>query len=77
MLVPQMCCVDECGQMALPCARHCSQHIMYNVDQQLYQHCTAKFPDNTQCSTPVFDITHHQPLCHKHGSIFVSTDVVQ
>uniref|UniRef100_A0A1B6HCL5 KANL2-like probable zinc-finger domain-containing protein n=1 Tax=Homalodisca liturata TaxID=320908 RepID=A0A1B6HCL5_9HEMI len=69
MLAPQKCSLD-CDQIALPCTRHCAQHIMYNVDQLLFQHCTAKFTDNTQCCAPVFDITHHHPLCPKHASAY-------
>jgi len=46
--------------------------IMYNVDQQLFSYCTAKFSDNTQCCVPVFDITHELPLCHEHSAKVVS-----
>jgi len=41
---------------------------MYNVDQQLFSYCTAKFSDNTQCCVPVFDVTHELPLCHEHST---------
>lgn len=58
---------EGCDSQALPCTRHCLRHIMYNVDQRLFSHCTAKYPDNTQCTTPVFDVLHHLPLCHKHA----------
>ncbi|XP_067123561.1 INO80 complex subunit D-like [Centruroides vittatus] len=40
---------------------------MYNVDQLLFEHCTAKFSDNTQCCVPVFDICHELPLCPEHA----------
>uniref|UniRef100_A0A1B6EEY6 KANL2-like probable zinc-finger domain-containing protein n=1 Tax=Clastoptera arizonana TaxID=38151 RepID=A0A1B6EEY6_9HEMI len=67
MLRPQKCCLENiCQRAALPCTRHCAQHIMYNVDQLLFAHCTAKFADNTQCCVPVFDITHELPLCPDH-----------
>ena len=46
---------------------------MYNVDQQLFDFCTAKFSDNTQCCVPVFDIQHELPLCAEHAAKFVST----
>jgi len=46
--------------------------IMYNVDQQLFSYCTAKFSDNTQCCVPVFDITHELPLCHEHSAKVVN-----
>ncbi|CAH1400746.1 unnamed protein product [Nezara viridula] len=59
---------EGCEGQALPCTRHCLRHIMYNVDQRLFSHCTAKYPDNTQCTTPVFDVLHHLPLCHRHAS---------
>lgn len=59
---------EGCERQALPCTRHCLRHIMYNVDQRLFSHCTAKYPDNTQCTTPVFDVLHHLPLCHRHAS---------
>ncbi len=46
--------------------------IMYNVDQQLFESCTAKFSDNTQCCIPVFDIKHELPLCPEHAAKAVS-----
>ncbi|XP_063988250.1 INO80 complex subunit D [Diachasmimorpha longicaudata] len=61
------CGVDGCGQTSLPSTRHCSQHIMLNSDQLLFEHCTAKFSDNTQCCVPVFDVTHELPLCPEHA----------
>ena len=45
---------------------------MYNVDQQLFDYCTAKFSDNTQCCVPVFDIRHELPLCPEHAAKAVS-----
>ena len=45
---------------------------MYNVDQQPYDYCTAKFSDNTQCCVPVFDIKHELPLCAEHAAKAVS-----
>ncbi|RZC39727.1 INO80 complex subunit D-B-like, partial [Asbolus verrucosus] len=64
---PITCQVDNCSQPALPCTRHCTLHIMLNTDQVLFGYCTAKFADNTQCSVPVFDITHELPLCPEHA----------
>ena len=46
--------------------------ILYNVDQQLFDYCTAKFSNNTQCCEPVFDIRHELPLCAEHGLKAVS-----
>ncbi|KAG8229098.1 hypothetical protein J437_LFUL009567, partial [Ladona fulva] len=56
-----------CGSPALPCTRHCPRHVMYNVDQLLFEHCTAKFADNTQCCAPVFDVSRDTPLCPEHA----------
>ncbi|XP_063231316.1 INO80 complex subunit D-like isoform X2 [Bacillus rossius redtenbacheri] len=72
MLRKRQCCYrqgekDACTNPALPCTQHCMRHIMYNVDQLLYEHCTAKFSDNTQCCIPVFDICHELPLCLEHA----------
>lgn len=70
-LVKQKCCYSNedggCSKNALPYTRHCIKHIMYNVDQLMFEHCTAKFADNTQCCTPVFDISHELPLCIEHA----------
>ncbi|KAJ9585816.1 hypothetical protein L9F63_020518, partial [Diploptera punctata] len=72
MLVKRLCSyrkgeTDACSNLALPCTQHCVRHIMYNVDQLLFEHCTAKFSDNTQCCVPVFDICHELPLCLEHA----------
>ncbi|XP_062565996.1 INO80 complex subunit D-like [Saccostrea cucullata] len=58
---------EQCKNPVLPYTNHCLSHIMYNVDQQLFDYCTAKFADNTQCCTPVFDIRHELPLCMEHA----------
>ncbi|XP_071546269.1 uncharacterized protein [Panulirus ornatus] len=57
----------KCKEPSLPGTRHCIRHIMYNVDQQLFTHCTARQPDNTLCRIPVFDVSHELPLCYKHS----------
>ncbi|XP_034233591.1 INO80 complex subunit D-like isoform X2 [Thrips palmi] len=73
MLVPKRCVFgkqgegEPCTSMALPCAHHCVRHITYNVEQLLFEHCTAKFSDNTQCCVPVFDSSHELPLCSEHA----------
>ena len=46
--------------------------IMYNIDQQLFDYCTAKTLDNVQCCIPVIDNTHELPLCLKHARDLVS-----
>jgi len=51
--------------------------IMYNVDQQLFSYCTAKFSDNTQCCVPVFDVTHELPLCHEHSAKVVCLKIIR
>ncbi|KAF5293009.1 hypothetical protein FQA39_LY13778 [Lamprigera yunnana] len=61
------CCIDKCSRKALPCTKYCTLHIMHNGDQVLFSYCTAKFADNTQCSIPVFNITHELPLCTEHA----------
>ncbi|XP_063919264.1 INO80 complex subunit D-like isoform X2 [Zophobas morio] len=67
LVAPIVCQVENCLLPALPCTRHCTLHIMLNTDQVLFGYCTAKFADNTQCSVPVFDITHELPLCPEHA----------
>ncbi|XP_003705190.2 zf-C3Hc3H domain-containing lethal (3) L1231 [Megachile rotundata] len=67
LLVGGLCGADGCQQISLPCTRHCSRHIMLNGDQLLFEHCTAKFSDNTQCCIPVFDVAHELPLCPEHA----------
>ncbi|XP_034938436.1 INO80 complex subunit D [Chelonus insularis] len=67
LLVGGRCLAEGCGHTSLPCTRHCSRHIMMNTDQLLFEHCTAKFSDNTQCCVPVFDVAHELPLCPEHA----------
>lgn len=69
---PVNCDADGCKKPALPCARQCPLHIMRNPDQVLFNACTAKFADNTQCSVPVFDVLHELPLCIEHARKRVS-----
>lgn len=64
---PHACIAAKCQLPALPCTQYCSFHIMRSADQVLFHHCTAKFADNTQCSTPVFDMAHELPLCAEHA----------
>lgn len=56
-----------CGQVALLATSHCYQHITDNTEQRLFQQCTAKFSDNSQCRVPVFDISHELILCREHA----------
>ena len=67
LLVGGPCSAYGCRQTCLPCTRYCSRHIMLNTDQLLFEHCTAKFSDNTQCCVPVFDVAHELPLCPEHA----------
>ncbi|CAL4061028.1 unnamed protein product, partial [Meganyctiphanes norvegica] len=55
-----------CSEPSLPGTRHCIKHITYNVDQQLFTHCSARQPDNTRCTMPSVDVMHHLPLCAAH-----------
>lgn len=72
LVAPCTCEIENCEQPALPCTKHCTLHIMHNSEQVLFDYCTAKFADNTQCSVPVFDITHELPLCPEHARKRVS-----
>lgn len=56
-----------CTQTALLATTHCYQHITDNTEQRLFQQCTAKFSDNSQCRVPVFDISHELILCREHA----------
>ncbi|KAF5274085.1 hypothetical protein FQR65_LT04483 [Abscondita terminalis] len=67
LVSPHDCYFEKCSRPALPCTKYCTLHIMNNTDQVLFNYCTAKFADNTQCSVPVFDITHELPLCTEHA----------
>ncbi|CAG9826428.1 unnamed protein product [Diabrotica balteata] len=67
LVAPRMCEIKKCSKPALPCTKHCILHIMFNPEQILFEYCTAKFSDNTQCSTPVLDISHELPLCAEHA----------
>ncbi|XP_073997645.1 uncharacterized protein isoform X2 [Rhodnius prolixus] len=58
---------EGCVNQALPATRHCLRHIMYNVDQRLFSHCTGRLEDNTQCNRPTFDPAHVSPLCPLHS----------
>ncbi|XP_066143671.1 INO80 complex subunit D-like [Euwallacea fornicatus] len=66
-ITSRICEVNECGKPALVCAKYCVMHIIYDSRQVLFEYCTAKFADNTQCSMPVFDISHELPLCAEHA----------
>lgn len=72
LVAARACEIDKCQRAALPCTKHCTMHIMFNADQVLFEYCTAKFADNTQCSVPVFDISHELPLCAEHARKRVS-----
>ncbi|CAH1127456.1 unnamed protein product [Ceutorhynchus assimilis] len=67
LIVPKLCEVNECGRPSIHGSKYCAMHIMYDSRQILFEYCTAKFADNTQCSVPVFDISHDLPLCAVHA----------
>lgn len=56
-----------CERDAVLATTHCRQHIADNTEQRLFQRCTAKFSDNSQCQVPVFDIRHELVLCREHA----------
>uniref|UniRef100_A0A1Q3EY77 Putative mediator of rna polymerase ii transcription subunit 15 n=1 Tax=Culex tarsalis TaxID=7177 RepID=A0A1Q3EY77_CULTA len=56
-----------CERDALLATTHCREHIADNTEQRLFQRCTAKFSDNSQCQVPVFDIRHELILCREHA----------
>uniref|UniRef100_A0A182N730 Uncharacterized protein n=1 Tax=Anopheles dirus TaxID=7168 RepID=A0A182N730_9DIPT len=56
-----------CTNAALVMTTHCYNHITENKEQCLFQRCTAKFSDNSQCRVPVFDISHELVLCKEHA----------
>uniref|UniRef100_A0A182S8Z2 Zf-C3Hc3H domain-containing protein n=1 Tax=Anopheles maculatus TaxID=74869 RepID=A0A182S8Z2_9DIPT len=61
-------CISEgCNKTALVMTSHCYDHITEDADQCLFQRCTAKFSDNSQCRVPVFDISHELILCKEHA----------
>ena len=72
-----ICCFcgdDEsrCLKPSIPFARHCLEHILYNVDQMIFERCTAKDPLSlTQCSNPTFDIERDEPLCDVHVKVII------
>lgn len=66
-LLVKMCEVNECNRSAVMYTKYCVMHVMYDSKQTLFEYCTAKFADNTQCSVPVFDISHELPLCREHA----------
>uniref|UniRef100_A0A182FR21 Uncharacterized protein n=2 Tax=Anopheles albimanus TaxID=7167 RepID=A0A182FR21_ANOAL len=61
------CMSDGCNEAALLMTTHCYNHITENTSQRLFQRCTAKFSDNSQCRAPVFDVTQELILCKEHA----------
>lgn len=69
-----VCCFSnddfECTKPTLPFTRHCRQHVLYNVDQLLFERCSAKSSSNSlvQCSNATFDLLNRdRPLCDHHA----------
>lgn len=38
----------SCPEFALPCSTLCSRHILYSVDQQLFEFCSARAPSGNK-----------------------------
>ncbi|XP_050545963.1 INO80 complex subunit D-like isoform X2 [Daktulosphaira vitifoliae] len=71
----QKCCLERCHNSAIPCTRHCFKHILRNVDQLLFEHCSAR-TNQGPCTNTVFNIRNVQPLCFEHlySKISVQTE---
>ncbi|XP_052889582.1 uncharacterized protein LOC128297905 [Anopheles moucheti] len=61
------CAVEGCSKSALVMTSHCYDHVTEESQQCLFQRCTAKFSDNSQCRVPVFDVSHELILCKEHA----------
>uniref|UniRef100_A0A182UBJ7 Uncharacterized protein n=1 Tax=Anopheles melas TaxID=34690 RepID=A0A182UBJ7_9DIPT len=61
------CAHEGCTNSALVMTAHCYDHITEDTEQCLFQRCTAKFSDNSQCRVPVFDVSHELILCKEHA----------
>ncbi|XP_050421337.1 INO80 complex subunit D-like [Adelges cooleyi] len=64
-MVQQKCCLERCHDAAIPCTRHCFKHILRNVDQLLFEHCSAR-TNQGPCTNAVFNVRNVQPLCSEH-----------
>lgn len=64
-LLQQKCCLERCQNTAIPCTRHCFRHILRNVDQLLFEHCSAR-TNQGPCTNAVFNICNVLPLCYEH-----------
>lgn len=73
-LVQQKCCLEICHSPAIPCTRHCFKHILRNVDQLLFEHCSARTIQGP-CTNAVFNIRNVQPLCFEH--LYCTDKIVQ
>uniref|UniRef100_A0A182VYR2 Zf-C3Hc3H domain-containing protein n=1 Tax=Anopheles minimus TaxID=112268 RepID=A0A182VYR2_9DIPT len=62
-----ICTSEGCPKAALVMTSHCYDHITEEAQQCLFQRCTAKFSDNSQCRVPVFDVSHELILCKEHA----------
>lgn len=64
-MVQQKCCLERCQYPAIPCTRHCFKHILRNVDQLLFEHCSAR-TNQGPCTNAVFNVRNVLPLCFEH-----------
>lgn len=72
-------CTIECHKPALPFTRHCKKHILYNVDQLLFERCAAKSTTSplTQCSNATFCIEKdRKPLCTDHQRLLLTSGIL-
>ncbi|XP_053659469.1 polyhomeotic-like protein 1 [Anopheles marshallii] len=63
----ETCVFEGCSNPALVMTSHCYDHVTEESQQCLFQRCTAKFSDNSQCRVPVFDVSHELILCKEHA----------
>lgn len=57
-----------CPELCLPCSTLCNRHILYSVDQQLFEFCSARgTAGSTPCGAPVLAIHSGLPYCPAHA----------
>ncbi|KAI5740228.1 hypothetical protein M8J76_001929 [Diaphorina citri] len=69
LLRKRRCQLTSCDKYALPCATHCSLHILHNPNQSLFCPCAAVTPNQPVCPQPALAIYSHAPLCFTHKAM--------